>query len=50
MLGVFGHRVLCVGSQEGLSQTANDEVTFKHPPSARPPWQEVSVTCYMSKG
>lgn len=44
VLEVFGHKVLCVGSHEGLSQTASDEVTFKYPPSARPPWQEVSVT------
>lgn len=44
MLEVFGHKVLCLGSHEGLSQTASDEVTFKYPPSARSPWQEVSMT------
>lgn len=49
VLKVFGHKVLCVGSQEGLSQTASDEVTFKRPPSARLPWQDVSVTVMCPK-
>lgn len=44
VLEVFGHKVLCVGSHEGLSHTASDEVTLKYPPSARPPGREVSVT------